>query len=370
MSRVQPAAADPERTQISVLPAAALGDEHLARWDELQRAQPALGSPFFRPEFTRAVASVRGNVEVALLRDGGRVVGFFPFERGPVGLGRPVGGRLSDYHGVVAEPDARWDGAALVRACGLRAWTFTHVPVEQRPLARFAAAETTSPYLHLGSGYDAYERERKAAGTNVLSQVARAGRRLAEAHGPVTFAAHEPDVATLHRLLELKSAQYDRTGQVDIFAARSHGAVFERMLAEQGDELAGVLSTLRAGGRLVAAHFGMRTPRVWHYWVPAYDPAFSRFKPGLLLLLEMARHAAGTGIEVLDLGRGDESYKGRLASGSFGIAEGVVGRSRIVALQQALRERARVAAQRSPALASALRATQSLKLRFDERAGR
>ena len=30
------------------------------------------------------------------------------------------------------------------------------------------------------------------------------------------------------------------------------------------------------GERLVAAHLGMRSRTVWHYWFPAYDPAFAK----------------------------------------------------------------------------------------------
>lgn len=355
---------------VTPVPVDALGADELLRWERLQRAMPMFASPFFRPEFTRAVAAVRRGVEVAVLRQGGRVVGFFPFERGTGDMGRPVGGRLSDYHGAIVDGGAHWDGAGLVRGSRLRAWTFTHLPAAQGPLAAFATAHDASPYLDLSGGYAAYEQGRRAAKSDVLSQVRRARRRLEDVHGPATFSGDDTSPAALHQLLALKSAQYARTGQVDIFAARWIVALFERILAERGPAFVGTLSTLRVGDRLVAAHFGMRTTDVWHYWIPAYDPEFARFKPGLILLLEMARHAASAGIGVLDLGRGDEHYKGRLASDTFPLAEGVVTDSRLVAARQALRGRANAAAARSRFVATGLRAVRSLRLRADDVRGR
>lgn len=351
----------------TVLSAAEVGADELERWSRLQLDQPALASPFFHPEFTRAVASVRDDVRVAILALDGDAVGYFPFERGPGGIGRPVGGLLSDYHGAVVEPGARWDGAELVRACSLRSWAFTHVPAEQEPLAAFASARAGSPYLDLADGFEAYDRARRASGSKAMQQIGRAGRRLEKAHGRLTFTAQERDVATLHALLRLKSAQYERTGALDIFAARWIVALFERILDQRGSDFAGVLSTLRVDDRLVAAHFGMRSRHVWHYWIPAYDPAFGAFKPGLLLILEMARHAAAHGIRVLDLGHGGEDYKGRLASGSFPLAEGVITDSRLVTARQAVKRRADAAAKRSPAAAAALRRARTLKLRLEDR---
>ena len=41
---------------------------------------PQLDNPFFRPEFTQAVAAVRDDVEVAVLEIQQQPVGFFPYQ--------------------------------------------------------------------------------------------------------------------------------------------------------------------------------------------------------------------------------------------------------------------------------------------------
>ena len=44
-----------------------LSKEELAAWSKFQEQNPAFDSPYFRPEFSAAVARIRDNVEVAVL---------------------------------------------------------------------------------------------------------------------------------------------------------------------------------------------------------------------------------------------------------------------------------------------------------------
>src|SRR5687768_2053658 len=89
------------------------GDE-IRAWSFIQCSEPTLVSPFFRPEFTQVVSQLRKHVEVAVLEDDGRPVGFFPFERKPWNRGLPVGTRMSDYHGIVAASNIEIDPIQLL----------------------------------------------------------------------------------------------------------------------------------------------------------------------------------------------------------------------------------------------------------------
>ena len=51
-----------------------------------------------------------------------------------------------------------------------------------------------------------------------------------------------------------------------------------------------------------------------------------RYSPGLLLHLAMARDAAADGVDLIDMGRGDKTYKDELKSGETTVAEGRVAR--------------------------------------------
>ena len=102
--------------KISTIAARELRPDLAERWVALQRANADLSSPFFHPEFARCVAGVKSNVEIAVAEDGGKPVAFFPFERSLGSLGGPVGGLLSDYHGLVSAGgvDAGADEAVVV----------------------------------------------------------------------------------------------------------------------------------------------------------------------------------------------------------------------------------------------------------------
>ena len=81
-----------------------------------------------------------------------------------------------------------------------------------------------------------------------------------------------------------------------------------------------------AGDRPVAGHFGLRTATTLVGWFPAYDPEFARYSPGIVHHLRMAEHAAGSGLQQVDMGKGGREYKGWLKSGDLFVAEGRVSR--------------------------------------------
>ena len=84
---------------------------------------------------------------------------------------------------------------------------------------------------------------------------------------------------------------------------------------------------LYADGAPVAGHLGLRQGSVIAAWFPAYDTAFRRYSPGLLQHLAMAHDAAADGVEVIDLGRGDKTYKDELKTREITVAEGRVTRA-------------------------------------------
>ena len=100
--------------KVSVVSMSELTDEHLNVWSDIQLANSSIDSPFFRPEFFDMVSMFRDDVFVAVLErcDG---LGFFPFQKGPRKIGRPVGTPLSDFQGLIVPPGTQWDVAAVLR---------------------------------------------------------------------------------------------------------------------------------------------------------------------------------------------------------------------------------------------------------------
>jgi len=293
------------------------------RWSELQESDPAFASPYLCPDFTAAAAAVRDDVHVGILREGNEIVGFFPFQR--VGdSGTVVAQGVSDCQAVVVAPGVHWTAEELLRGCGLRSWSFTYLVAGQEPFRPFHNQIFTCAAMDLSRGYAAWAEERRAAGSRLIKDTARHRRRLEREAGPLRCELHVAASscgAVLHQLMQWKSEQYLRTGKTDWFAIPWVRDLLEALHAIQTEKFSGLLSALWAGDRLVAAHFGLRSRRVWHWWYPAYDRSFARDSPGLILDLWMAEQAPRLGIERIDLGKVC-AHKARLMSAAYELARG------------------------------------------------
>ncbi|MEY2617112.1 MAG: hypothetical protein RL522_114 [Pseudomonadota bacterium] len=309
---------------ISLITATQLDASLLAAWRSLQACHPALQSPYYCPEFTLAVAAVRKDVRIAVIEDSNRVVGFLPFQA-RWGMGRPVGGSLSDHHGVICAPDTRWSWPGLLKATRLDSWRFDHLPRAQAP-ADPSVTPCESPGLDLSRGMATYLAGRRAHGVRRLGELERKARKLAREVGPLRLEAHTRDPQVLETVMRLKSLQCRRTGVPDCFAQPWARALAEGICAWQAPQFSGRLSALYAGEHLVGAHLGMRSAQVWHWWFPVYDAGYAPYSPGGQLLLQVAQAAADQGHALLDLGKGDDPYKQSFADCSLPLAEGWVAR--------------------------------------------
>ncbi len=300
-----------------------LSSGEVATWSAIQRANPLLASPYFRPEFTQAVAAVRNDVEVAVLEDSGRPVGFFPFQRTPWNAGRPVAGRLSDYHALIAHEDVDCDPVALVRACRLSSWHFDHLVGAHASFAPFAWSSADSPYIDLSDGFEAYMRQQGGV-RGVMSEYGQKKRKLEREVGPVRFEEHVADSAILSTLIQWKTDQYLRTKVDNIFAFPWVINLLERIMEFNGEFIAPVLSVTYVADKIAAINFGMRSGEVLHPWFPAYNVELSRYSPGTLHWIATMQAAEGMGIRRIDLVSGGETYKQRFMSGAIRVTQGAI----------------------------------------------
>ena len=295
----------------------------IADWSAIQRDNPMFASAYFRPEFTQAVASVRDDVEVAVLSEAGLPVGFFPYQRMGWGAGRPVGGRLSDYHGVIATANVACDPIELLRACGLSSWQFDHLVPTQESFARFAWSSADSPYIDLSSGFESYIANREN-GTRLMAEYRKKRRKLEQDVGPLR---HEPNVhdrAIVETCIRWKSEQHEQSEADRIF---HHSWVVEllyKILACEGEDFAPLLSVTYAGDQIAAVHFAMRSRNLFHGWFPTYNAALGEYSPGFLHWIETLKAAESLGISRVDLGKGEERYKRRFTSGMDRVLQGTV----------------------------------------------
>ena len=320
-----------------------------ARWRAVV-AQSAFSSAFFAPEWAQIVGFAHADARVAIWQGPHGEV-FFPFTEHGDRDASAIGGVLSDYHGAVFAGTApAW--RPLLQACRLSTYRFDHLPSGQ-PFVECGRNHGTSPMMQLDGGMDGFYRRLAERGSKFEQWIARKRKAIERDVGPLRFVAHVTDATVLATLVDWKRQHYVRTDVGDIFTEPATAALIDHALAAHGAaHLAGsstsapasfgvALSALWAGDRLVAAHLGLHTPTTWHWWLPTYDRDSARYSPGQLLLVELAAHAANAGARTIDLGKGAEEYKERVATTAEPLFIGRADTSRARRVLRSLRHRIR-----------------------------
>jgi CelD/BcsL family acetyltransferase involved in cellulose biosynthesis len=309
---------------ITVVRPGELGAAEIAAWHAMQGQTPSLANPFLSPEFAIAVGRLRPATRIAVITEGQDTTGFFAFERQALGVGVPIAWGLTDCQGLVHAPGAQWDAQALLKACGISVWQFDHLAAGQRGFSPYQAALHPSPVMDLSGGFGAYQAALRATSPSLLGGLSRKERKLTRETGDLHVGTDTLDADALRTLMGWKSDQYRRTGRLDRFSQPWIIELIDSLHATRGTSLRGLLSVLYAGGKPVAAHFGLQAGPILSYWFPAYDVSFARYSPGLILQLKVAEEVAATGVQLIDLGKGKMQYKESTKSYDLFVAEGIV----------------------------------------------
>lgn len=276
-----------------------------AQWLTAWEAGDRGNSPFLHPGYAAAVA--RAGRKVVVFADLNHQA-FFALEQHGRSLGGAVGGRLADVSGALWPKQVPFDLYEAFRLSGLRGWDLNNC-CESTPGQQTVSQTFSSPFVDLRRGVEGWEQDLRNQGRRSMVSIKRKARKLAAEVGTLRLVTGETDVKLLRQLLHWKKEQRIATGTVDPFREQWARRLVEDFQRYSQDGLYGSLDCLYAGDTLVAAHMGLRTDQRLHWWVPAYSHTFSKYSPGLVLMLELARHAVGEGIEQIDLGPGDERYK-------------------------------------------------------------
>jgi CelD/BcsL family acetyltransferase involved in cellulose biosynthesis len=297
----------------------ALGEADRAIWSAMLAANPALASPYFRPEFARVAGRVSPGAAVAVFTRGGETVGFFPHQRRG-GAMQPLAAPMNDYHGVIAFPGTApslEEAAEVLGAArlNLTAWVGPTGLGEDRRTVQVELGD---------SGYDGWYVERRASFGKFFKDKERARRSMEAELGPLRVEHGLRDHALLDWLIDLKRDQYRRTGRHDIFACGWTADLLHALLKEEGEGFGASLAALWAGDRLTAVEYSLHAGDQYHFWFPGYEPSLSRCSPGILLSLDTMRLAAEDGYRTFDFGFVGEHYKKYFCNGFKVVREAVV----------------------------------------------
>jgi CelD/BcsL family acetyltransferase involved in cellulose biosynthesis len=297
----------------------ALGEADWADWRAMLAANPALVSPYFRPEFTQVAGRVSPRAAVAVFTRRGRTVGFFPHQRRG-GAMQPLAAPMNDYHGIVSLP---WKAPDLEEAAEVLGAARLNLTAWVGPTALGEDRRTVQVELGDG-GYDAWYAERRATHAKFFKDKERARRSMEAELGPLRVERDLRDPAMLDWLIDLKRDQYRRTGRHDIFACGWTADLLHALLKEDRDGFGASLAALWAGDRLTAVEYSLHAGTQYHFWFPGYEPSLSRCSPGILLSMDTMRLAADHGYRTFDFGFEGEHYKKYFCNGFKLVREAVV----------------------------------------------
>ncbi|WP_339915335.1 GNAT family N-acetyltransferase [uncultured Brevundimonas sp.] len=320
----------------------ALGPSERAAWIALRAANPALDSPYFDIRYTEAAAGVP-HARVAILRRGGDIRGFFPFQkRGR--LVQPLGAPLSDYHGIIAAPDEVIDLASLTRELGasrlrVNGWAGSVAEPGWVPRRRMTC--------DLSGGAEGLDAAFEARDHKFCKNMRRQHRGLERDHGPVTFKWDDRDPVVFDWIIARKREQYARTRRHDVFRCGWTADLLRRLFDTATADFGIRVASLRtATGEIIAAEISLQGDGVLHLWFPAYAEAYRRYGPGALATrLELAA-AAAAGLHTADFGCGEESYKSTFAEPGRTVFEGTLSGALSTATAGMIQARAPVAVRR------------------------
>src|SRR5579872_1437922 len=318
-----------------------LGPGEVRQWHSFQDATPEFQHPFLSPELAQAAGAVHPGARVAVVEQDGRIVGFLPFTARRFGLALPVAERLVTSHAFVHAPDLTWSWDDVLGACGLAAFQASHLVAAQAGVST-GLRQATTPIIRVHRGWEAYLNAEGRGASKFFRTIAYKHRKLEREVGEVQLTTGSATQEELAQLAGWKSRQYRRSGWPDPFARPGTRELLDVLAAATGPYLAGVTTTLRAGGRLLSVDFSVRSRTIFACWFGSYDPACARYSPGAIRTLFMIEDAAASGVEYLDLCRGDEAYKDRLKTDEIPVAHGILARDtalgRLQRWQQAPRD--------------------------------
>jgi CelD/BcsL family acetyltransferase involved in cellulose biosynthesis len=304
---------------IDTLKPDALGSEDVALWTRFLAERPDLGGPYFDPRYVQAVGARVPHAGIARLWRDGHIAGYFPYQI-RAGALQPLGAPLTDYHGIIGQAGLQADFNALLKATGAKRLEFQGWVGSLCPKA--VSLTLQRRVADLSDGFDAWYGRQEAEHHKFFKNIRRCERNVEKDFGGFAFSWERVTPQVLDWVLEIKRNQYRHCGLHDIFNC-GWTLNLLRDLADYRDEAYGLRAgVFRHEGKVVAAEIGLLGADQVHLWFPAYDPAYYRYSIGILLVVQMMRHLAPSGIKRFDFGTGGEEYKDPLTVRAESVCEG------------------------------------------------
>lgn len=164
------------------------------------------------------------------------------------------------------------------------------------------------PYVRFGIPWEVYYRQRSKSFRN---DITRLFYRMERSGGlRVSCAAGSEAVDALESLFEFHQKRWGRRGQTSHYS-RDYERNFMKALAREGTSDHGLwVYSLALGEQVIASAASLVEGRRMQYYETSFDPEFSEFSPGKVLVHCIVRDAHEKGFEEVDFGPGIDGHCG------------------------------------------------------------
>ncbi len=311
---------------IEVITPGELSAADKAAWTRLRASNPALYSPYFHPDYTALIGRLRDDAHIAIVYEGETPIAFFPYQGprpGKSGFARPIGAPMTDYHGVIAAPQADIDYGDMLRRAGIGAFHYSALIDPGDDLAPHPSATDMATMMDISKGAEAWRDARDSSYRRSLKSHRRRIRKAEEEIGLRRFEFQSRDRAAFDQLITWKKQKFTETGKYDVLSADWTLNLLEHLWTST-DKLRCDMQVLYFGDRIAAIDLGLSDGPVFHSWIVAYDGDLQNYAPGIQLLEGLIDNAAGLGYSRIDLGAGTDGYKRHYASEEINVKSGFI----------------------------------------------
>ncbi|RKQ69000.1 CelD/BcsL family acetyltransferase involved in cellulose biosynthesis [Litorimonas taeanensis] len=295
-----------------------LPDAVRAAWSRLRASNPKLYSPYFHIDYTLAVASLRKDVNIAVLEEAGEIVAILPYQG--ESFARPVGAPMTDYHGLICGPDYRYSLQDILSATSVGAYHFS---------ALVSDIEQDVPKTHLGAvmsfpeGAEVWREARDSSFRKHQKSLRRRIRKATEEIGAPHIIFRSQSIEEFDTLIDWKVAQYAASGYYNVLGAEWTLPLLKSLWKKGIDApLRLEMHSLYFGNQLAAIDTGLTDGTTYHSWIVAYNNAFRSYSPGTQLLNQIIDASDTLGYKTIDLGLGIDDFKQYYASETVKAASG------------------------------------------------
>jgi CelD/BcsL family acetyltransferase involved in cellulose biosynthesis len=302
-----------------IIDAEELSSRHIENWESIRRANPKLSAPSLSAEFFVQISRVVPNCKVVVLSSSGTIKGYMAFcFDAEVKKAFPI--PMADYQPIVFERGATFDSRSIIHAIGLNSAEFRNVITEgllfKKPVNE-VTHNSQRVIIEASTGFNSYEHLAITPGfRKKLSYYARV---IQNDHGPLSIEHGCKDRSMFARLMGHKA---DRYAPASGFPDFVYNSIEEFLQSESNLDTS--ISTLICGDKEVAWAVVQRLETSLFYWIPSFDPAFTKYSPGLLTIWLLLKDLNKLGCTTLDFGPGGENYKAKFANSALELRSAVI----------------------------------------------